>query len=63
MKKKYLSLGTLHIYDTIVSISSEIKIENSWEEARDLTYESLNILGDEYLDYIVDAYANNWIDA
>lgn len=63
MKKELLGLDTLYLYDTRVSIfpASEIKI--SWEEAEELTYESLDILGDSYLSSIRDLYQNRWIDA
>jgi oligoendopeptidase F len=63
MKKELLGLDTLYLYDTRVSIfpASETKI--SWEEAEALTYETLAILGDDYLGSIRSLYDNRWIDA
>jgi len=63
MKTDMLKLDTLHIYDTRVSMFSETPKEYSWEEARDLTFVSLNKLGEDYLKPIRDAYDNRWIDA
>jgi len=63
MKKELLGLDSLYLYDTRVSFfpASEVKI--SWEEAEALTYESLEILGEDYLGSIRDLYQNRWIDA
>ncbi|MFC1785926.1 M3 family oligoendopeptidase [Candidatus Neomarinimicrobiota bacterium] len=63
IKKELLDLDTIYIYDTRVSIFPDIEKEYTWEEAQDLTYESLAIMGDDYLDIIKKAYNNRWIDA
>ena len=63
MKKDLLGLDTLHIYDTRASVFSGIKRTYTWEEAEELTMESLAVLGDDYLGDIQQAYTNRWIDA
>jgi len=63
MKKTILGYDTLFIYDTMVSLFSETEKEYSWEEARDLMYESLKPLGSGYVDDIREAYDNRWVDA
>lgn len=63
MKKKLLGLDTLHVYDTRASMFPETQKVFTWEEARDFELESLNLLGEDYLVYIKNAYTNRWIDA
>ncbi len=63
IKKDFLKLDSTYIYDTRVSMFPGIQKEYSWEEARDLTLESLAPLGEDYLKDIEDAYSNRWIDA
>jgi len=63
LKKKILEYDTLYIYDTMVSLFSETEKEYSWEEARDLMFESLGLLGDNYVDDIREAYDKRWVDA
>ena len=63
MKKEMLGLDTLKMYDTRVAIFPAAEISYSWEEAEVLSYESLGILGEEYLGEIRMAYENRWIDA
>ena len=62
MKKELLGLDTLKIYDTRVAIFPAAEINYSWEEAEALTYKSLDILGEEYLGPIREAYQKRWID-
>jgi oligoendopeptidase F len=47
----------------MVSLFSETEKEYSWEEARDLMFESLGQLGDKYVDDIREAYDKRWVDA
>jgi oligoendopeptidase F len=63
LKKQILGYDTLYIYDTMVSLFSETEKEYSWEEARDLMFESLGQLGDNYVDDIREAYDKRWVDA
>ena len=63
MKKDLLGLDTLLMYDTRVAIFPAAEINYSWEEAEALSYESLGILGEEYIGEIRMAYENRWIDA
>ncbi|MBA4251225.1 MAG: oligoendopeptidase F [Chlorobiaceae bacterium] len=63
LKKRILKLDELHPYDAYVSITS-IK-ENKkydYEESLKIVYDSLKILGDEYLESLKKAFNNRWID-
>jgi oligoendopeptidase F len=63
LKKKILNYDTLYLYDTMVSLFSETEHEYSWEEARDLMFESLKPMGNYYVDDIKEAYEKRWVDA
>lgn len=63
MKKELLGLDTLKLYDTRVAIFPAAEINYSWEEAQILCYESLDVLGEEFIGDIRLAYEKRWIDA
>jgi oligoendopeptidase F len=63
LKKQILKYDTLYLYDTMVSLFSETEKEYSWEEARDLLFESLGQMGDNYVGDIQEAYDKRWVDA
>ncbi len=63
IKKEYFALDTLYIYDTRASMFPEFERSYTWEDAQDLVFESLSVMGEEYLENIRDAYDNRWIDA
>jgi len=63
IKKKILGYDSLRIYDTKVSMFSETEKEYSWEEARDLMFNSLHPLGESYVDDLKEAYEKRWVDA
>lgn len=62
IKKKMLGLDTLYLYDTRVSMFADVEKDYTWEEARDLTYESIALLGNDFIGDIRKAYDNRWID-
>lgn len=63
IKRRMLKQDKIHPYDSYVTIfdSSEVK-KYSWEEARKLVVDSLQIMGSEYLEAINRAFDNRWID-
>jgi oligoendopeptidase F len=63
LKKQILGYDTLYLYDTMVSLFSETEKEYTWKEARDLMFESLGELGDNYVNDIREAYDKRWVDA
>ncbi len=63
IKKKILGYDSLYIYDTKVSMFSKTEKEYSWEEARDLMFNSLQPLGDNYVNDLKEAYEKRWVDA
>ena len=61
-KKKLLNLDELHIYDIYTPIIDEEDKTYTFEEAKDLTIKSLNILGDDYISTLKKAFDERWID-
>ncbi|RDX00815.1 oligoendopeptidase F [Listeria kieliensis] len=62
MRKKILGLKDLRMYDMYTPLSSEVKLEFSYEEAKELVLEALKPLGEEYQEILKKAFANRWID-
>lgn len=62
IRKKVLKIDDLHIYDTMVSLVKDYDKKYTFEEAKKLTIEALNVLGKDYIDKIKEAFENRWID-
>jgi oligoendopeptidase F len=63
LKKKLLKLDELHPYDIYVTVfDPKLEKKYSYEEAKEIVLKSLNIMGKEYLDSILKAFENRWID-
>lgn len=63
IKRKRLGKDFIHPYDSYVTIfdASEVK-KYSWDEAKKLVVDSLQLMGDEYLTALNTAFDNRWID-
>lgn len=63
IKKRILKLDELHPYDIYVSVfSMEKEKKYSYEDSKNLVYESLKPMGDDYLNSLKTAFENRWID-
>lgn len=62
VRKELLGVEELDMYDLYVSIVGESGLEYTYEEARDETYDALDILGPEYRDILENAFGGRWID-
>lgn len=62
LKKKLLNLKEMHMYDLYVNPCEEEKDEITFEEAQEEVLKALEILGDEYVNKLKEAFDNNWID-
>lgn len=62
IKKKELNIDKVHLYDLYAETVKETKMEVSYEEAQNMIKESLEILGDEYIEILNKAFNNKWID-
>lgn len=62
LRKKILKLDEFHPYDTYVTLFPEIKKKFSYDEGVELVIKSLEVLGDEYLIPLKEAFANRRVD-
>jgi oligoendopeptidase F len=61
LKRDYLNLDNIHMYDLYVPLSEEnLKID--YPEAQNIVLESLKPLGETYLSIIQEAFRERWID-
>lgn len=62
LKKKFLGLEEIHIYDLYVPLTDKFDMKISYEEAQDIILNALKPLGEDYLNIIKTAFKDGWID-
>lgn len=61
-RKKALKLQELHIYDLYVPMVEQPQKSYSFNEAKELVYQAMAPLGEEYQSLVRTAYESGWID-
>ena len=62
MKKKYLGVDELHLYDLYAPIVENVEMDIEFDEAKKMVLEGLSILGDDYASILRKEFDNRWID-
>lgn len=62
IKKKYLGLDELHMYDLYVPMARDFNMKISYEEAKKIILEALKPMGEGYTSLIQKAFDERWID-
>lgn len=62
LKKDLLELDELHLYDIYTPIISEFKKKYPFDEACDIVFKSLSVLGEDYVSVLKEGISNRWID-
>lgn len=62
LRKKVLGVDELHMYDVYTSLVKDVKMDISYDEAKDMVLKGLTPLGDEYMDIVKEGLNNRWID-
>lgn len=62
LRKKVLELDELHMYDMYTPLIQDVDMKISYEKAQEYVLESLQPLGDEYVEIIKEGLENRWID-
>lgn len=62
LKKKVLNVSELHLYDIYTPMVKDYNKKFSFEEAKDLVFKALSVLGDDYLHNLSRAFDERWID-
>ncbi len=61
-RKQALAYDKLHLYDLYVPIISKYNKEIDFNDAKKTILKALNILGDDYIQILNQAFNNRWID-
>ncbi|MCI8641268.1 MAG: oligoendopeptidase F [Clostridia bacterium] len=62
LKKEILNLSEMHLYDLYVNPFEKEKDKITFEEAKQEVLNALQVLGKQYIDKLIEAFENNWID-
>ena len=62
LRKKVLGLDELHMYDLYTPLVKDVKMEISYEEAKEMILKGLAPLGEEYIGVLKEGFENRWID-
>ncbi|MDK2563600.1 oligoendopeptidase F [Romboutsia sedimentorum] len=62
LRKKFLGLDELHMYDLYVPLTDKFDMKITYEQAQEIIIKALSPLGDEYLSLIKRAFDERWID-
>jgi len=62
LRRRKMGLDSIHHYDTYIPILSDLQIEHSWDEAVQLVCDSLQPLGDQYVQVLKQGLQGGWCD-
>lgn len=62
MKKKYLGVDELHLYDLYAPIVENEEMDIEFDEAKKMVLEGLSVLGDDYASILKEEFSSRWID-
>jgi oligoendopeptidase F len=62
LRKKVLGLDELHMYDLYTPLVKDVKMEVTYEQAKDLAIKGLAPMGDEYISILKEGLENRWVD-
>lgn len=62
LRKKVLGIEELHMYDLYTPLVKDVKMEVSYEEAKDYILKGLKPLGEDYLNVLKEGFENRWVD-
>lgn len=62
LRKKILGVDELHMYDAYTPIVTGADMKISFEEAKQIVYDALAPMGEEYRSHLKEGFENRWID-
>nr|BAD99434.1 oligopeptidase [Geobacillus sp. MO-1] len=62
LRKKVLGLDELHMYDLYTPLVQDVKMEVTYEEAKEYMLKALAPLGEEYISIVKEGLENRWVD-
>lgn len=62
LRKKVLGVDKLHMYDLYTPLVKDVKMEITYDEAKDIILKGLAPLGEEYVGVLKEGFENRWVD-
>ncbi|HLU21130.1 MAG TPA: oligoendopeptidase F [Bacillaceae bacterium] len=62
LRRKVLGVDKLHMYDLYTPLVKDVKMEISYDEAKELVIAGLQPLGEEYVNILKEGFSNRWVD-
>ncbi len=62
LRRKVLGLNELHMYDLYTPLVKDVKMEVSYDEAKEIILNGLAPLGEEYIGVLKEGFENRWVD-
>lgn len=62
LRKKRLGLDEIHMYDLYTPIVDDVDMRFTFEEAKQLVLDGLEVMGDEYVGLLKKGFAERWMD-
>lgn len=62
LRKKRLGLDEIHMYDLYTPIVDDVDMKFTFEEAKQLVLDGLEVMGDEYVGLLKKGFAERWMD-
>ncbi|MCM3761902.1 oligoendopeptidase F [Alkalihalobacillus oceani] len=62
LRKRVLGVEELHMYDLYTPLVKDVKMEFSYEEAKELVIKGVEPLGEEYVSIVKEGFENRWVD-
>ncbi len=62
LRKRMMGLDKMYLYDTSVSLVSDVELSYEWKQAEELVIASLRPLGEDYLKLAQKGFADGWVD-
>lgn len=62
LRKKVLGVDELHMYDLYTPLVKDVKMEVTYEEAKQYVLDGLAPLGEEYSSILKEGFENRWVD-
>jgi oligoendopeptidase F len=62
LRKKVLGVDELHMYDLYTPLVKDVKMEVTYEEAKEYLLKGLAPLGEDYVNVVKEGLENRWVD-
>ncbi|WP_307340708.1 oligoendopeptidase F [Metabacillus malikii] len=62
LRKEVLNLTEVHMYDLYTPLVKDVKMEVTYDEAKDYILKGLKPLGEEYQSILKEGFENRWVD-